>query len=326
MWTRKELKEKGKASFKANYWKAVLVGLIFSIIAGGISGGFSGGNMSDAIDSPFSMIGNGNDLKKDLRDVSQDLDDAADDIDEAKEDIQEAVEEAAGEGVVVNIDEDDSPSEAVKELSEAVDKAVGTKADRAALTAVGVMIAVVAVIVTIIVLVISFALSAFLLNPIEMGCDRFFFRNLREPVEIAKNVFHAFDHSYLNVVKTLFFRDLYTFLWSLLFVIPGIVKAYEYRMIPYLLAEDPSMDSKEAFEKSRAMMSGNKWKAFVLDLSFIGWDLLSILTCGILSVFYVTPYQRATSAALYDALRDKDDFETRPMIEEKPVIEEATEA
>ena len=66
------------------------------------------------------------------------------------------------------------------------------------------------------------------------------------------------------------------------------------------------MDKNEAFAKSKAMMKGNKWKAFVLDLSFLGWELLSLLTCGILSVFYVTPYVNATNAALYDALKEKD--------------------
>ena len=96
----------------------------------------------------------------------------------------------------------------------------------------------------------------------------------------------------------------------MLFVIPGIVKGYEYRMIPYLLAEHPEMSTKDAFARSKEMMSGNKWKAFVLDLSFLGWKLLSLLTCGILSVFYVTPYEHATNAALYDALKDKDEYDT----------------
>ena len=80
------------------------------------------------------------------------------------------------------------------------------------------------------------------------------------------------------------------------------IKAYEYRMIPYLLADNPSMSQEEAFALSREMMKGQKWKTFVLDLSFIGWDILSIFTGGILSMFYVQPYKMMTNAALYEAL------------------------
>ena len=104
-------------------------------------------------------------------------------------------------------------------------------------------------------------------------------------------------------VNILFFRDLYTVLWSLLFIIPGIVKSYEYRMIPYLLAEHPDMPMDVAFSESRRMMHGNKWHAFVLDLSFILWFAVTAVTCGIAGVFYVMPYINATNAELYVALK-----------------------
>ena len=89
----------------------------------------------------------------------------------------------------------------------------------------------------------------------------------------------------------------------LLFIIPGIVKSYEYMMIPYLLAEHPEMTRQEAFAESKQMMDGNKWDAFVLDLSFIGWTLLGVCTFGILLVFYVEPYIYLTRAELYHAKR-----------------------
>lgn len=89
-----------------------------------------------------------------------------------------------------------------------------------------------------------------------------------------------------------------------MFVIPGIVKAYEYRMIPYILAENPQMSYKDAFAESKRMMTGNKWKAFVLDWSFILWDILAIFTCGILMIFYVRPYQELTNAEFYHALKE----------------------
>lgn len=103
-------------------------------------------------------------------------------------------------------------------------------------------------------------------------------------------------------MKVMFCRDLFTFLWSLLFVIPGIVKSYEYKMVPYLLAEYPGMDRNEAFARSREMMYGQKWNTFVLDLSFIPWNILSSITFGLVGLFYVFPYQDATYAELYDTL------------------------
>ena len=102
----------------------------------------------------------------------------------------------------------------------------------------------------------------------------------------------------------MFLMDLFTALWTLLFVIPGIIKSYEYKMIPYLLAEDPEMSYQDAFAKSKEMMHGQKWNAFVLDLSFIGWHILSAFTLGILGIFYVMPYYYQTSAELYLTLKN----------------------
>jgi uncharacterized membrane protein len=114
----------------------------------------------------------------------------------------------------------------------------------------------------------------------------------------------AFKSGYYgNIVVTMFMMNLKIFLWSLLFIIPGIIKAYEYRMVPYILAEHPEMSYSEVLEASSRMMDGQKMNAFILDLSFIGWEILNILTMGILGVFFVDPYVRATEAELYLALR-----------------------
>lgn len=152
------------------------------------------------------------------------------------------------------------------------------------------------------ILAAGFALNAFLFNPLEVGCDRFFLINLHEPAE-AGNMGFSFDRHYMNIVGTMFCRTIFLLLWSLLFIIPGIIKYYEYMMIPYLLAENPQMSRQQAFDESRRIMDGQKWDAFVLDLSFLGWKILSSLTAGILGVFYVNPYVNSTHAALYEALR-----------------------
>ena len=91
---------------------------------------------------------------------------------------------------------------------------------------------------------------------------------------------------------------LYIVLWSLLLLIPGMIKYYAYAMTPYIMTEKPDMRISDAITKSRAIMKGHKWQLFLLDLSFIGWMLLSVLTLG-LALVYVWPYYNAARAAFY---------------------------
>lgn len=96
----------------------------------------------------------------------------------------------------------------------------------------------------------------------------------------------------------------YTFLWSLLFVIPGIVKAYSYAMTPYVLADHPEMSASDAISASRVIMDGHKWDLFVLQLSFFWWILLCGVTFGI-AYIYVGPYMAAAEAKFYDTIKDE---------------------
>ena len=157
----------------------------------------------------------------------------------------------------------------------------------------------------------SILLKVFVLNPFQVGCIKWYLRNRTEDRPKMKALVEPFTERYLLTVKTMFLRDLYTFLWSLLLIIPGIVKAYEYRMIPFLIAENPDMSTKEAFRMTRNIMTGNKMDTFVLDLSFIPWILLSALTCGILSIIYVSPYIALTNTELYVCLcQGKEKYES----------------
>lgn len=153
----------------------------------------------------------------------------------------------------------------------------------------------------VIALAVVFVLDIFVLKPLSVGAHRFFLVNLRFPAKV-REVLCAFDSNYKTTVTTMLLRDVKVALWSLLLVFPGIVKAYEYRMVPYLLAECPEMSRKEVFAASADLMYGNKWRAFVLDLSFFGWDILSTITLGLVGIFYVTPYQQLTNAAFYQAV------------------------
>ena len=107
----------------------------------------------------------------------------------------------------------------------------------------------------------------------------------------------------MNIVKITFLMSFKIFLWSLLFIIPGIIKSYEYRLIPLILTDDPTISSADAFRRTKEMMTGNKWHTFLLDLSFFGWILLAICTCGIVGILYVFPYIYCTEAELYLTLR-----------------------
>ena len=167
--------------------------------------------------------------------------------------------------------------------------------------------AMIAVIIVLVVVVIALALSIFVFNVLEVGCRGFFSRSMTEDPELGL-IADGFTKNYWNCVKTQFLKSLFIGLWSLLFVIPGVIKAYEYRMVPYLLAEHPEMSSGEIFARSKEMMQGNKWDTFVLDISFVGWVLLSGITLGILYIFWVGPYIAATDAALYHRISGKDTY------------------
>lgn len=147
------------------------------------------------------------------------------------------------------------------------------------------------------------AISIILGYALEVGRARFFLKGFEGDASI-ENLFSTFNRKeYFSILKTQFLRDLYTILWTLLFIIPGIIKSYEYRLVPYILSEEPELSSKEAITKSRNMTAGHKWNMFVLDLSFIGWELLGFLFFGIGGIF-VNPYKEATYSRLYNILSD----------------------
>ena len=186
------------------------------------------------------------------------------------------------------------------------DNSAGSGA-RSMFEGINMQVAMIAVIIVLVVVVIALALSVFVFNVLEVGCRGFFSRSMTENPELGL-IADGFTQNYWNCVKTQFLKSLFIGLWSLLFVIPGVIKAYEYRMVPYLLAEHPEMSSGEIFARSKEMMQGNKWDTFVLDISFVGWVLLSGITLGILYIFWVGPYIAATDAALYHRISGKDTY------------------
>lgn len=143
----------------------------------------------------------------------------------------------------------------------------------------------------------------FLGNVLVVGGCRFFIMNQTANPNVGVLGYAMNPQSYGKVVLTMFLKNLYESLWYLLLFVPGCIKHYEYLMIPYILAENPEMDHREAFLISKKMMMGQKLNAFALDLTFIGWIIVTALTFGIAGVFFVKPYYQATFAEMYSENR-----------------------
>ncbi|AOR24832.1 DUF975 family protein [Clostridium taeniosporum] len=153
-----------------------------------------------------------------------------------------------------------------------------------------------------IILLIISLIRIFLGYCLKVGGTRYFVQSAQ--YKDNKKCFRfGFDSdNYIGIVKTMLLTDIFIFLWSLLLIIPGIIKSYAYRMVPYILADNPNIGAKKAIALSNEMTRGHKFDIFVLDLSFIGWYLLGTLALFIGTLF-VMPYENATNAELYLVLR-----------------------
>ena len=157
--------------------------------------------------------------------------------------------------------------------------------------------------ISLVICLIGMAISVFVGNAAEVGLANYYIKNTDSKPAFA-DAFYGFKVKYGRNIGTLLLMGIKIALWSLLLVIPGIIKTYEYAMIPYILADDAEISSKEAFKKSKAMMNGNKWRLFKLNFSFIGWILLAIVTCGV-GTFFLVPYVAAANAEFYVELKNK---------------------
>lgn len=272
MWTRKQLKERAKAALQRNYWKLVLVSTLLIFLgceAGGYNFSTSAFKTSDSESSTEQAAA-----------------------------VAESVVSVDGEQGLPGADEAFAMAIGRSEV-ELDDMAIRFDGED---IIVGIIAIIIFLIVFVICLAAIVAVDILLINPFDVGGKRFMRKSIEDVAQV-KEIAFAYDHSYKNVVKVMFYRDLYTVLWTFLFIIPGIVKMYQYLLVPYILSECPDMEYHEALARSRDMMNGHKWRAFVLGLSFILWDLLGAMTFGIVEIFYVAPYRNLTFAALYDELK-----------------------
>ena len=156
--------------------------------------------------------------------------------------------------------------------------------------------------------------NAFFLSPAFSIALVMIYLNVANGIDVQiGDVFNGFSY-FWGAFKVSFFTTLFTFLWSLLLIVPGIIKSFSYAMAMYIWSENKEMGALEAINKSKKMMDGHKMDYFVLGLSFIGWILLGCITLGI-ALIYVIPYMETTMANFYNSIKDSEPVQIETPVE-----------
>lgn len=286
MWKRKELKYRARQVVKKNYWTAIVICFLIALLTGEFGTSILGIWQSDDSMDPNYVINrkkvefsedDSNIIEKNF----QKFKDKEDDLTNVQLKILEALENNLS-----------SATKSQKYIFKIWDAIESFRLNEIGLGVEFIITAVVAI-----------AFSIFIAKPLTVAGKRYFIRARQEDNTKILEIIEVFKKgNWINISIIMFLKSLYNLLWYLT-IIGGIIKAYEYKMIPYILAENPKVDRKKAFKLSKQMMKNNKWKAFLLDASFWGWNILSIFTFGLLNILYVNAYKSATMAELYIELR-----------------------
>lgn len=293
MWERKEIKIKAKEKLKNNYWIAVIVCFILAICTGEFGTSTSAIWKDRYAIDPNYITNITNKIEQQPKNENMQIEEKDNDftqytiIDRNLSNIQKKVIDI----VISNVDNATKPQKYIVRIYDAIEALLNNKY----LLSIWIFFGA----------IIGFLFTVFIADPLIVG-GRMFFLKSRERKDVkVKEIIRVFEKSnWKSIVRTMFLRNIYNALWYLT-IIGGVIKTYEYRMIPFILAENPTIDSKEAFKISKQLMNNNKWKTFILDLSFLGWNILSVLTVGIVGILYLNPYSTATNTELYIKLRDK---------------------
>lgn len=150
----------------------------------------------------------------------------------------------------------------------------------------------------------SFLLSVFLFIPLSVGfANAFNALYVYSNANVLSNTFGYGFKGYWRSIGGMVLVYVFTFLWSLLLIIPGIIKAYSYSLTPYILIDNPELSPREAVRRSQQMMQGQKFNLFYLQLSFIGWSILACLTGGI-GFLWLLPYMQTSQAVFYQNIKN----------------------
>jgi len=294
---RKVLKGKAKKVVKGNYWRIIAVCFIVAFITGSYSqvgtlSLFTTRNERAELESVVendvvSKMGNNN-----MQVIMNILNTINNEEDSAKAETEKRNQERFSRGVFSllfnNITDSDSVVFGVLNIiNEGIFKGSVVK---------GLMM----LIGTVIMVVFWFFIS----NLARVGESRFFMESsFYDKTAMRRVLLPIMVKRWLNSCTVMFFTALYQWLWMIT-IVGGLIKIQSYRMVPYIVAENPNIKHKDAITLSRAMMDGYKWQAFKMDLSFIGWNVLGIASLGLLSIFYVNPYQKATETQFYFTVRE----------------------
>ena len=154
---------------------------------------------------------------------------------------------------------------------------------------------------------LTFGIGTIILSgPLLYGVNRICIKRVKGMNFTFDDGISGFKECFAGSVILSLMTAIFTFLWALLFFVPGIVKTYSYSMAPYILQDNPNLSYKDCLDKSRKMMDGNKWQLFCLDFSFIGWYIVGMLCLGV-GVLWVTPYHQMARANFYMALKAKEE-------------------
>lgn len=141
------------------------------------------------------------------------------------------------------------------------------------------------------------------IGPMTYGMDYVFLKQARDGQEMQLgDLFRGFTDDFGQTFLIGLLTYIFTFLWGLLFIIPGIVKFYGYSMAYYIKVDHPDYNWRQCLDESQAMMKGHKGELFMLDLSFIGWLIVGALCAGI-GTLWVTPYMEASRAQFYESIK-----------------------
>lgn len=296
MWKRKNLKDKAKKTVKNNYWTAVVLCFVITILTGEYGNSITGiWQSGDSVLPDYVITQNQYLIENEIsKDNIAEIQEKQEKIEEITKNLTENQLKMVNT-ITSNLNSLTKSQKYIYKIWDAIELFI---MNQNLLGIAYVLIAIIAILYIIL-----------LAEPLLVAERRYFIiasEKENTKMGVMKEIFKRKNWS--NVAVIMFFKSFYNFLWYLT-IIGGIIKTYEYRMIPYLLAENPDMNKKEVFARSKQMMKGNKWKTFILDLSFILWEILSTITFGLLDILYVNPYKIATSVELYKTLKENNNVE-----------------
>ena len=264
MWNRKELKERARKLIRKNYWTVIVVCFLVALLTGEYGTSIIKIIKEEQPISPY-YIEEQEEIKIEENKEYAKIQEIEDKINSLPETQIKVIETAKS-----NI------SSAIKAQFYIIKVIDAVKLFNIDNQKLGIEISTLAV--------LSLLFTILIADPLIVAGKRVFIK-IREEKDTRISVIWDIyrKENWPNVAITMFLRNLYNALWYLT-IIGGFIKMYEYKMIPYILAENPQIKTREAFKMSKQMMKGNKWKTFILDLSFFGWHILSIFTFGLLNL------------------------------------------